>query len=52
MNGGTFTDDGQLIMAIGGMTNQGYPGTLMGGLPESPYSGAILRAKVRMDQGM
>lgn len=29
------------------MTNQGYPGKLMGGLPESPLSAAILQSKVR-----
>lgn len=26
VNGGTFTHDGTLLVAIGGMTNQGYPG--------------------------
>lgn len=46
VNGGDFLDNGTLLMAIGGMTNQGYPGDLMGGLPESPLSGAILQAKV------
>lgn len=47
VNGGDFLDNGTLLMAIGGMTNQGYPGDFMGGLPESPFSGAILQAKVK-----
>lgn len=47
MNGGVFLDDETLVIAVGGMTNQGMPGTNMGGLPESPLSGAILQAKVR-----
>ncbi len=46
VNGGTFLDDGTLLIAVGGMTNQGMPGVQMGGLPESPLSGAILQAKV------
>lgn len=47
VNGGDFLDDGTLLIACGGMTNQGYPGKLMGGLPESPLCAAILQSKVR-----
>lgn len=47
VNGLNFLDDGTLLIAVGGMTNQGYPGLKMGGLPESPLGGAILQAKVR-----
>lgn len=46
VNAGHMLDDGTLLACVGGMTNQGYPGENMGWLPESPYSAAVIGAKV------
>lgn len=48
VNGGTFLDDGTLVFAIGGNTNRGVPFYALGGLPESPFSAAIIEAQVLM----
>lgn len=41
-----FTQDGDLLIAVGGMTNMGLPGVVMGNVWESPLSGALLIAKL------
>ena len=46
INGITFNNEGDLLIANGGNTNAGIPGTLLGTLPESPLSAAILRARI------
>jgi N-acetylneuraminic acid mutarotase/glucose/arabinose dehydrogenase len=46
INGITFNNEGDLLFANGGNTNAGIPSTKMGTLPESPLSGAILRARI------
>ncbi|KAI0566807.1 Glucose/Sorbosone dehydrogenase [Gracilaria domingensis] len=45
VNNLVFTNDGALLVAIGGSTNAGVHthGDKIGGIPESPLSGAILR---------
>ncbi len=44
VNGMTFDNNGDLLLANGGNTNAGIPSANMGTLPESPLSGAILKA--------
>ncbi len=44
INGMTFDDAGDLLIANGSATNAGVPSNAAGTLPESPLSGAILRA--------
>jgi N-acetylneuraminic acid mutarotase len=46
INGITFNNEGDLLLANGGNTNAGIPSTALGTLPESPLSGAILRARI------
>ncbi|MEC4983286.1 MAG: malectin domain-containing carbohydrate-binding protein [Oscillatoria sp. PMC 1068.18] len=46
INGLAFDDNGDLLITVGGNTNAGVPGDLMGGLPESPLSGAIVKANI------
>lgn len=42
-----FSNDGTLYMAVGGQTNAGSPHIFLGGLQESPLSGAVLKAKIK-----
>ena len=46
INGMTFDNVGDLLIANGSGTNAGIPDVAMGTLPESPLSGAILKARV------
>jgi hypothetical protein len=46
INGMAFDDSGNLLIAVGGNTNAGIPSTPLGALPESPFSGAILKATI------
>src|SRR5207248_3127200 len=46
INGMTFNAEGDLLFANGGNTNGGIPYINMGTLPESPLSGAILKARI------
>ncbi|MCW5828963.1 MAG: PQQ-dependent sugar dehydrogenase [Deltaproteobacteria bacterium] len=41
-----FDNDGDLLIAQGGQTNAGVPHCAQGGLPESPLSGAVLKARL------
>lgn len=41
-----FDNNGDLLIAQGGQTNAGVPHCAQGGLPESPLSAAILRARL------
>jgi len=41
-----FDNDGDLLIGVGGNTNAGVRSAPMGALPESPLSGAILRARL------
>ena len=44
INGIEFDGNGDLLIASGGNTNAGVTWDLIGGIPESPLSGAILKA--------
>ncbi len=46
INGLVFDHNGDLLIATGGNTNAGIADPLMGDLPESPFSGAILKAEL------
>jgi len=46
VNAMTFTNEGDLIWSNGSNTNAGIPATNMGTLPESPFSAAILKARI------
>jgi glucose/arabinose dehydrogenase len=46
VNGLTFDNDGNLLIAVGGNTNAGVKDPDLGDLPESPFSAAILKANV------
>jgi glucose/arabinose dehydrogenase len=46
INGMEFDHNGDLLIAVGGTTNAGVPHCDLGGLPESPLSGAILKAQL------
>jgi len=41
-----FLPEGDLLVAVGGMTNAGRPSCDFGGIPESPLSAAVLRLRV------
>ena len=43
LNALEFDNDGNLLLAVGGATNAGVAACELGGLPESPFSGAILK---------
>lgn len=45
INGMYFDDNGDLMLCSGGNTNAGVAWPLLGDVPESPLSGAILRAR-------
>lgn len=44
INGIEFDDNGDLLISVGGNTNAGVQYPQMGDLPESPHSGALLKA--------
>ena len=46
VNGGVFTDAGELLICVGGMTNRGIKSKNLGGFPESYYAAAVLKANV------
>jgi PKD repeat protein/N-acetylneuraminic acid mutarotase len=46
VNGLQFDGHGDLLIAIGGNTNAGVEACAMGGLPESPLSAAVVRARL------
>tara|TARA_R110002096_G_scaffold79532_8_gene186761 strand:+ start:12071 stop:17392 length:5322 start_codon:yes stop_codon:yes gene_type:complete len=46
VNGIEFDDNGDLLICVGGNTNAGVAWPLIGDLPESPLSGAVLRARL------
>jgi N-acetylneuraminic acid mutarotase/glucose/arabinose dehydrogenase len=46
VNGLQFDDNGDLLIAMGGNTNAGVKDPDLGDLPESPLSGAILKAEL------
>jgi len=45
VNGLAFDNNGDLLVCVGGNTNAGVKYPLIGDLPESPFSGAIVRAE-------
>ncbi|CEM37878.1 unnamed protein product [Vitrella brassicaformis CCMP3155] len=47
LNGISFDNSGSLYLPIGGMTNIGWPACILGGLPESHYSGALIKVELR-----
>ena len=46
INGMTFDDTGNLLIAVGSATNAGVPSLPMGTLPNSPLDAAILKAPI------
>ncbi|EDX86073.1 Carbohydrate binding module (family 6) [Synechococcus sp. PCC 7335] len=46
VNGLEFDDQGDLLIAIGGNTNAGVPNDNIGGIPESPFAAAIIKAEI------
>ena len=46
INGMVFDHDGNLLVAVGGNTNAGVKWPLAGDVPESPLSGAVIRAPI------
>ena len=44
VNGPFFDDNGDLLLCVGGNTNAGVQFCTLGGLPESPLSGSVIRA--------
>lgn len=46
INGMAFDHKGDLFIAVGGNTNAGIPDCNIGGLQESPLSGAVLKAEI------
>lgn len=46
VNGLLFDDNGDLLLCVGGNTNAGVQKPLLGDIPESPLSGAIIRARL------
>jgi len=46
VNGMQFDNNGDLLIAIGGNTNAGVAAPLIGNVPESPLSGAIVKAEL------
>lgn len=47
INGLEFDHDGNLLIAVGGNTNAGVKWPLIGDLPESPLSAAVIRAWIK-----
>jgi N-acetylneuraminic acid mutarotase/glucose/arabinose dehydrogenase len=46
INGMAFDNNGDLLIAVGGTTNAGIQAPVFGDLPESPLTGAILKAEL------
>ncbi len=46
VNSMTFDNEGNLYVAVGGNTNAGIPADKIGGIPESPFAAAILKAEI------
>ena len=46
VNSITFDNEGNLYVAVGGNTNAGIPADKIGGIPESPFAAAILKAEI------
>jgi len=46
VNGMVFDDAGDLLVLVGGNTNAGVIACPLGGIPESPLSGALLKAEL------
>ena len=46
VNGLVFDENGDLLICVGGNTNAGVKKPLLGDLPESPLSAAVLRAEI------
>ena len=46
INGLTFDNAGDLYIAVGGNTNAGITADAIGGIPESPFTAAILKADI------
>ena len=46
INGLAFDDAGDLYVAVGGNTNAGIVNSNLGGIPESPFSAAVLKAEI------
>lgn len=46
INGMQFDNAGNLLICIGGATNAGIPACNIGNVPESPFSGGILKAEI------
>lgn len=46
INGMQFDNAGNLLICSGGNTNAGIPGCNIGNVPESPFSGGVLKAEV------
>ena len=47
INGLAFDNAGDLYIAVGGNTNAGITNSALGGIPESPFSAAVLKADIR-----
>jgi len=47
INGVSFDNSGNLFFPIGAMTNMGWPVCILGGLPESHYSSAVVKVELR-----
>lgn len=47
VNGLAFDNAGDLYVAVGGNTNAGIINSALGGIPESPFSAAVLKADIR-----
>lgn len=47
INGLAFDNAGDLYIAVGGNTNAGIINSALGGIPESPFSAAVLKADIR-----
>ena len=46
VNSMTFDNEGNLYIAVGGNTNAGIPASKIGGIDESPFAAAILKAEI------
>ncbi len=46
VNSMTFDNEGNLYVAVGGNTNAGISAAKIGGIPESPFAAAILKAEI------
>ena len=46
INGMAFDNNGDLYVAVGGNTNAGIENSAIGGIPESPFAAAVLKADI------